>query len=109
MDEDLMTDRHALEREKKLAKLKQLKERQQDGLAERQATLADALERLSVHLERLEERLQPVLRDPEPGEPVGPTPHSIPTSPLAGFLTGVAGQAHALGNRVAELIERVDL
>jgi hypothetical protein len=106
MDENRL---RTLEQEKKrLAKLEQLKERQQDGLAARQEALTSALDRLGGLLEQLEQRLQPVLQDSElEGLPMEPVP--MPPSPLAGFLRDTVSHAEMLGRRVGNLIGRVDL
>ena len=96
------------EREMRAMKLEALRERD-GGLPQRQEELHAALNRIGKHLEELESRLQPVLRDPEPQSDVLQATPRMPESPLGGFLRGAASHADELTHRLEELLGRVDL
>jgi hypothetical protein len=107
MNEDMerVEKMHAM----RAAKLEAQRERDGGGLAARQDELANALGRTRDYLEQLEQRLQPVLRDPEPtSEKLHGTPRPA-ESPLSGFLRSIAGNADDLTHQLEDLIGRVDL
>ena len=93
----------------KRQKLRAEREDSGDTLTARQEALQVALNTLGERLEVLEQRLQPVLRDPEPTQDLHATPSDSPTSPLGLFLRAATGHAAELTGRVGELIDRVDL
>lgn len=88
-------------------KMRALQER--DGLGARQERVQEALGQLGELIERLESRLQPVLRDPGPTAALQGSVLELPASPLGGFLRGVHSHTQELAGRVTDLLERVDL
>lgn len=105
-----MSERDSVEnmRAEKMAALRAMERERDGGMAGRQEALASALSRIADHLENLEQRLQPVLMDPEPTQALHATPR-MPMSPLGGFLTGATGHAEELAQRISNLMQRVDL
>jgi len=91
-----------------MEKARLLERERMNGQGPRQMRMTEQLTELGSVLERLEERLQPVLRAPGPsaalrGEPV-PAESSV-----AQFMQDATAHVEQLVLRAAELADRVDL